>query len=144
MSRTVFAAFCLALLCVSSAIAEAPRKPAVNIFRVTFESETYGGVGYGRADIVGMERERGVVWFQNESDADLTDVKLIVHFTDQRYYRSAGSQVYRIGKMSGHQTLSVNYRWDNVADEKVYPWVEVTYKLADGTPQKSTSYPYGY
>lgn len=101
-------------------------RPAINIFRITVENPR--GY-YGRGGGLPYERVTGTVWFNNETFDTLTDVVLTIKFFDTHWYRNDGSTEYKIGKLEGRQSMSVNYTWDNWQSSRVEPRVIITYKV---------------
>ena len=123
--------------------------PAVRAFKMTFEAPG-GGRGsnrgaWGGGDGSAFDRVRGSVWISNDTREAATDVKMVVHFFDTRFYREAGTCSYPLGTLAVHQTTTVNYRWDDWQGEKIIPWVEIIYRQKSQDKVLRTEYrPYGY
>lgn len=104
----------------------------VRAFRMTMELPG-GGRGSGRGSSWGwgdsaFDRVRGSVWLSNDLNETVTEVKMVIHFSNLRFSRESGTCTYPIGTLGPHQSLAMNYRWDDWDGDRVAPWIEITYR----------------
>jgi len=118
-----------------SATHKPAERPAIDIFRVRVDNP---GRGFGAArGGLPYQRVTGTVWFANDTNDTLTDVVLTVNYYNLHWYRSDGSQDYKVGTLGPKQTQSVDFRWDNWEGARVKPLVKIVYKVP-GDPAPHT------
>jgi hypothetical protein len=134
-----------------SPVKKAPRN-AIRIYRVTYdEPHSRPGLFFrwgGRSNWAigsGFERATGAVWFDNTTNETLTDVRMTIRMYSTRFGRTSDAREYFVGTLDPRRSMSWNYSLDVLAQERVVPSVEITYRVpGDPDLQRVEARPWGY